>query len=253
MSDIVLSVTGLTKTYHDHSEQSLILKDLSLQVEEHEFVCLLGPSGCGKTTFLRCIAGFEGYEGSIKINGSERKGPKNDVMMVFQDFNQLFPWKTVEKNVQYPLKLSGIRNAGELKAHSDRALSEVRLNGYEHYYPHQLSGGMKQRVAIAKAFCLKPRMILMDEPFAALDAMTRRDLQKQILELYNKEHCTVLFVTHNIQEALILGTRTIVLQKEGRIVLDEPNLLKKPVTPADPDYGTVWKKLESAIYMEGDR
>ena len=248
----LLTLTGLTKAFDDDADKSVILENVDLTVDEHEFVCILGPSGCGKTTLLRCIAGFESYEGTISIAGEVRNGPKSDVMMVFQDFNQLFPWKTVEKNVQYPLKLSGVRDPEELKKRSDRALEEVRLTGYEKYYPHQLSGGMKQRAAIAKALCLKPKFILMDEPFAALDAMTRRGLQKEILEIYEKENCTILFVTHNIQEAMVLGTRTIVLQKKGRIVLDEKNPLEKPVTPATEHYGEVWKKLEKAIHAEGN-
>lgn len=246
----LLEISGLTKAYDDEAGRSVILSDVNLTVNEHEFVCILGPSGCGKTTLLRCIAGFENYEGDLRIAGELRRGPHSDVMMVFQDFNQLFPWKTVEKNVQYPLKLSGVKDPAELKRRSDRALQEVRLTGYEGYYPHQLSGGMKQRAAIAKALCLKPKFILMDEPFAALDAMTRRGLQKEILRIYEKENCTILFVTHNIQEAMVLGTRTLVLQKGGQIVLDEQNTLEKPVTPATEHYGEVWKRLESAIHFE---
>lgn len=248
MSEPLLTITGLTKTYEDGVEGEAVLTGLDLIVQEHEFVCILGPSGCGKTTLLRCIAGFEDYQGSIRIDGQIHKEPVSDVMMVFQDFNQLFPWKTVEKNVQYPLKLKGILDKVELKRRSDKALREVALTGYERYYPHQLSGGMKQRAAIAKALCLRPRVILMDEPFAALDAMTRRGLQKEVLRIYDKENCTILFVTHNIQEAIVLGTRTIVLGKGGRVILDDENSLKKPVTPATPGYGEVWERLEKAIY-----
>ena len=246
----LLEIENLSKVFDDKAGVSEILKDVNLSVREREFLCILGPSGCGKTTLLRCIAGFEAYQGSIRIDGRERSGPVSDVMMVFQDFNQLFPWKTVEKNIQYPLKLQGVRDKAELRRRSDRALAEVRLTGYEHYYPHQLSGGMKQRVAIAKALCLKPRVILMDEPFAALDAMTRRELQNEILEIFREEQCTIIFVTHNIQEALILGTRSIVLGKGGRIVLDELNTLQKPVTPASPGYAEVWKRMEQAIYAQ---
>ena len=254
MSETVLEVRNLSKSFLNSGGKDTndVLNDLSLSVERKEFLCILGPSGCGKTTLLRCVAGFETYTGEILTEGRVNHGPGTDRIMVFQDFNQLFPWKTVEKNVQYPLKLSGVRDPEELKKRSDRALEEVRLTGYEKYYPHQLSGGMKQRAAIAKALCLKPKFILMDEPFAALDAMTRRGLQKEILEIYEKENCTILFVTHNIQEAMVLGTRTIVLQKKGRIVLDEKNPLEKPVTPATEHYGEVWKKLEKAIHAEGN-
>ncbi len=253
MSGTLLEIKSLNKVYDDAAGRSEILLDVNLEVGSHEFLCILGPSGCGKTTLLRCLAGFESYTGSIVIDGRERSGPESDVMMVFQDFNQLFPWKTVEKNVQYPLKLNGIRDKQELQERSEKALEEVRLSGYGHYYPHQLSGGMKQRVAIAKALALKPRVILMDEPFAALDAMTRRELQSEILDIFNMENCTIIFVTHNIQEALVLGTRSIVLGKQGRIMLDERNELQKPVSPASPGYGAVWERMEKAIYADSGK
>lgn len=250
MSENLLEIKNLTKIFDDEAGRSVILENLNLTVKKNEFLCILGPSGCGKSTLLRCIAGFEKYEGDVLINGEKRTEPGNDRIMVFQDFNQLFPWKTVEKNIQYPLKLSGIRNKEELKKLSAKALEGVRLTGYGHYYPFQLSGGMKQRVAIAKALALKPKIILMDEPFAALDAMTRRELQNEVLNLSAEEDCTIIFITHNIQEALILGTRIIVFQQRGEIVLDEINMLEKPITPASKEYGTVWERMRQALYYQ---
>lgn len=243
--EISLQIQNLTKKYNT---QKAILRDVNLQVERNEFLCILGPSGCGKTTLLRCIAGFEGYEGSILVNGKMKSKPGTDRIMVFQDFNQLFPWKTVEKNVQYPLKLKGISDKNERKKISDGALKKVKLSGYERYYPYQLSGGMKQRVAIAKALALKPEIILMDEPFAALDAMTRNKLQTELLRISTEEKCTIIFITHNIQEAIVLGTRIIVLEQEGNIIVDEKNPIKRPVTPASEGYGSMWERLHEALY-----
>lgn len=245
----ILKIENLSKAYTDQAEQRLILDNVNLEIEEKEFLCILGPSGCGKTTLLRCIAGFEQYDGLITVNGTVRNTPGTDRMMVFQDFNQLFPWKTVEANIQYPLKLNGIKDKAVLREMSDEALRKVKLSGYEKYFPHQLSGGMKQRVAIAKALALKPQIVLMDEPFAALDAMTRRDLQNELLKIADEESCTFIFVTHNIQEALILGKRILVLTKGGKIVYDEKNKISRPVTPASEGYGETWQTLKDSLYV----
>ncbi len=250
MSETVLEVKHLSKSFLNSGgkEKNEVLNDLNLTVEKNELLCILGPSGCGKTTLLRCVAGFETYSGEIITQGKVTSGPGTDRIMVFQDFNQLFPWKSVEKNIQYGLKLQGIKDKALLKKTSDEALHKVKLDGYQNYYPYQLSGGMKQRVAIAKAFALKPKIILMDEPFAALDAMTRSRLQKKLLELHAEEGCTILFITHNILEAISLGTRVIVLQNGGRIVVDQKNPIARPVTPDSPGYGPFWTKLHDALY-----
>lgn len=243
-----LQVKNLTKVYHDSDASKAILDDVSLEVAKREFLCILGPSGCGKTTLLRCIAGFEDYEGTVLVDGELRREPSSDRIMVFQDFNQLFPWKTVEKNIQHPLKLQGIKDKAELQRRSDEVLAKVRLEGYGKYYPHQLSGGMKQRVAIAKALALKPKIILMDEPFAALDAMTRNGLQDEVIALSEETDCTFLFVTHNIQEAIVLGTRIIVFGQAGKILVDEKNPMTRPISPASEGYGLLWEKLHEALY-----
>ena len=246
----ILEIRHLAKSFPDSSgkERNEILNDLSLTVERNEFLSILGPSGCGKTTLLRCIAGFETCEGEILVNGETKKEPGMDRIMVFQDFNQLFPWKTVEKNIQHALKLQGIRDRQKLQELSDAALRRVNLDGCQSYYPYQLSGGMKQRVAIAKAFALKPSIILMDEPFAALDAMTRSRLQRELLSLHAQEDGTILFITHNIQEAVVLGTRIIVLQSGGRIAVDRKNPIRRPVSPDSEGYGPFWKQLHDALY-----
>ncbi len=246
-TECILQIKNLTKSYYDENV-NVIIENFNLEVNKNEFLCILGPSGCGKTTLLRCIAGFERYEGSVIIEGEEKSEPDTDRIMVFQDFNQLFPWKTVEKNIQYPLCLRGIKDKKILKEISDEALKKVKLSGVEKYYPHQLSGGMKQRVAIAKALALKPKIILMDEPFAALDAMTRNTLQEELLNIQQKEECTILFITHNIQEAIVLGTRIMVMQTKGKIVVDEYNQIVRPVTPASAGYGAVWERMHKALY-----
>lgn len=246
MSDIILSVKNLSKQFKD--DNSVILEDVNLDVEEKEFLCILGPSGCGKTTLLRCIAGFEDYTGTIERDGVVIKEPGVDRIMVFQDFNQLFPWKTVKKNIQYPLTVNGIKDKEELEKIAADVIETVGLKGFEDYYPHQLSGGMKQRVAIAKALALKPEIILMDEPFAALDAMTRTKLQNELLAITKKTDCTFMFVTHNIQEAIILGTRILVFGEKGKILVDKKNPLEKPVSPNSEGYGELWETFRSALY-----
>ncbi len=247
-----LKIEHLTKAYYNEKGKAdnNVISELDLEVEKREFLCILGPSGCGKTTLLRCIAGFEEYDGNIYINGIKNGKPGTDRIMVFQDFNQLFPWKTVEKNIQYPLVKNGIKDKKELEIITETYLNKVNLQGIQKKYPHQLSGGMKQRVAIAKALALKPQIILMDEPFAALDAMTRNKLQWELTRISQEEECTFIFITHNIQEAIVLGSRIIVMSGQGEIILDEANSIEKPVTPASAGYGIMWKRLCDALYTE---
>lgn len=243
----ILKINNLSKAYSSQGGSVEILKDLNLTVNEKDFICILGPSGCGKSTLLRCIAGFETYCGTVECNGKIVTKPYTDRIMVFQDYNQLFPWKTIEKNIQYPLKTQGIKDKEELKKISDEYLHKVGLSGYQKHYPHELSGGMKQRVAIAKALALKPQIILMDEPFAALDAITRNKLQSELYKISTEENITVIFVTHNIQEAITLGTRILLMGMEGKIIIDEVNTLPKPVKPSTYGYAEMWDKFSAAL------
>ena len=250
----LLEVKNLTKNYHDSPDSRNILSSLELSVDQGEFLCILGPSGCGKTTLIRCIAGFEDYEGEILVEGQKVDKPGIDRIMVFQDFNQLFPWKTVKKNIQYPLKVNGLKDKAELERIAEEHLDLVGLSGKGDLYPHQLSGGMTQRVAIAKGLALNPKIILMDEPFASLDAMTRNKLQVELLRIKEKENATVIFITHNIQEALVLGTRVILMSRNGEIKIDHRNEIPKPVTPASEGYGQMWKMFNDALWEEnGDQ
>ena len=243
----VLEIKNLTKSYSSSKENKIIINELNFSVKEHEFICILGPSGCGKTTLLRCIAGFEQYSGEIKIAGHITTSPSTERIMVFQDFNQLFPWKTVQENIIYSLKHNNHNSKQQKSEIADYYLEKVNLSNYKNYYPFQLSGGMKQRVAIAKSLALHPQIILMDEPFASLDAISRRDLQNELLRINESEKMTTIFITHNIQEALILGTRIIVLGKKGEIQIDTENPLQKPVTPASPEYSHYWQLLYNAL------
>ena len=246
--EIALEIKNLNKSFLDeNNEAEDILTNFNLQVEKNEFLCILGPSGCGKTTLLRCIAGFEKCQGEILVNGQQKTEPGIDRIMVFQDFNQLFPWKTVEKNIQYPLKQQGIKDKAVLDQLTSEYLEKVNLPGIQKKYPHQLSGGMKQRVAIAKALALKPQIILMDEPFAALDAMTRNKLLAEVQNISKTEDCTFMFITHNIQEAIVLGTRVMVMASGGKVKFDEKNTIEHPVTPASEGYGKLWKRLHDAL------
>ena len=246
----LLEVRDLVKNYHDGPDSRNILDHLSITVNEGDFLTILGPSGCGKTTLIRCIAGFEDYEGEILVEGKPVSKPGIDRMMIFQTFEQLFPWKTVKKNIQYPLKINGITDKEELDRIAEEHLELVGLAGKGDLYPHQLSGGMKQRVAIAKGLALKPKIVLMDEPFAALDAMTRNKLQAELIKIKEKEHATVIFITHNIQEALVLGNRVILMSKDGEIKVNMDNKIPKPVTPASEGYGEMWKTLNEALWAE---
>ena len=244
----LLKIEGLCKVYDDASRENAVIEDLSLEVAQGEFLCILGPSGCGKTTLLRCIAGFERCTGRIMVNGREITGPGTDRIMVFQDFNQLFPWLTVEKNIQFALKRQGIRDRARLEAITADVLRKVKMDGHERDYPYQLSGGMKQRVAIARALALKPAIILMDEPFAALDAITRNTLQQEVLAISQQENCTFIFITHNIQEGIVLGTRLMLMQPGGKIAIDTRNPIARPVSPSSPGYGALWDRLYAALY-----
>lgn len=250
MSKKILSIQNLTKIFKDNKHSNEILSNVNLDIEENEFLCILGPSGCGKTTLLRCIAGLEKYTGSIILDGKKVIKPGVDRTMVFQNFEQLFPWKTVRGNIEIGLKNAGVRDREQLEDTISLYLSKVGLYAYKDYFPHQLSGGMKQRVAIARALSMRPKMILMDEPFASLDAMTRETLQKEIAEIKEQEDITIVFVTHNIQEALILGTRNIVLGAGGEIKLDILNDLMRPVTPASKGYGEMWDVFFEALKRE---
>lgn len=194
------------------------LHDISLRVESGEFVCLLGPSGCGKSTLLGALAGhLAPARGDLRLDDVPIRGPDSDRGLVFQH-HTLFPWKTVVENVAFGLKIKGV-GRGERNARAREMIERVGLHGFESRYPGELSGGMQQRVEIARALINSPRVLLMDEPFGALDALTRTRMQELLLDLWSTLRTTVLFVTHDIDEALFLADRIVILSRSpGRIV-----------------------------------
>jgi NitT/TauT family transport system ATP-binding protein len=208
-----LAVTGLQKSFDD----LVVLDRISLDVAQGEFVSLVGPSGCGKTTFLRIIAGLDhGDGGSIRIDGHEVREPGVDRGFVFQA-DSLLPWRSVEANAAIGLEING-RNGAEDRGRVTSLLRLVGLAGFEHYKPRQLSGGMRQRVNLARALAVDPEVLLMDEPFAALDAQTREIMQTELLRIWSEGRKTVLFITHQIDEAVYLSDRVVVFSRRpGRI------------------------------------
>lgn len=213
MSEMI-RITNLSKIY----DQRSILKKIDLEIERGEFICIIGPSGCGKSTLLNLVGGFlENDGGSIMIKGQLVEKPNRQCIMVFQEFDQLFAWKTVKKNVAFPLQKSHhIRTKEEVDDLASHYLKMVKLEGAVDLYPHQLSGGMKQRCAIARALVTTPEVLLMDEPFGSLDIQTKKELQETLLDIWEKTQTTILFVTHDVREALNLADRVIILG-EGEI------------------------------------
>lgn len=249
MNNTKLKVTNLSKRYLEPPVQAL--KDVNFEVNDGDFFCIIGPSGCGKSTTLRLIAGFEKpTEGTVLLDSKQVREPGPDRAMVFQDLNQLFPWKTTFKNVVYPLKVNKLYSNSQDR--SETAKKYLRMVGltenFDTAFPHQLSGGMKQRVAIARALALDPKVLLMDEPFGSIDAQTRTALQVELLRIWDETKKTILFVTHNIEEAILLGTRILVLgTNPGRVLQIFNNPLPRPRVPTDPDFGRFWEKLYNLL------
>ena len=221
-SEIVLNVEHIEKTYTTAGRETEAIRDLHFQVAKGELVCVVGPSGAGKTTLLRCIAGLlDVTAGEVRLEGVPISGPPKGLAVVFQEYGRsLFPWMTVRQNVELPLKERRIpRDRREVLV--KEALTTVGLGQVLDSYPWQLSGGMQQRVAIARAVAFEPHLLLMDEPFAAVDAQTRADLEDLIRQLWVRLRVTVLFVTHDIDESVYLGQRVLVLSNAPTVVLDE--------------------------------
>jgi NitT/TauT family transport system ATP-binding protein len=220
----LLEVDGVTLQYKTKEHLVTATWRVGFKVFQGDRFILLGPSGCGKSTLLKGVGGFmKPVEGTIKLNGKVVQRPGPDRMMVFQEFDQLLPWKTVRQNVLFPLVTSGRVKRDEAGARAQKYIDKVGLTKFADVYPHMLSGGMKQRVAIARAMAMEPDILLMDEPFAALDALTRRKMQEELLQLWEDVRFTVLFVTHSIEEAVIVGSRILVLSPHPGQVKAELN------------------------------
>ena len=226
MTTALLSVRDVTISYPTETGLFTAVERVSFSMLRGERFVLLGPSGCGKSTLLKSIAGFmPTAAGSMELEGHPIRKPGPDRVVVFQEFDQLLPWKTVLGNIVYPLRVARRIDDGAARETARRFIAMVGLEGFADSYPHQLSGGMKQRVAIARALALDPAMLLMDEPFASLDALTRQRMQDELLGIWEATHKTLLFVTHSIEEAVLLGDRILVLSKgPGRVraIFDNP-------------------------------
>jgi NitT/TauT family transport system ATP-binding protein len=217
MSAIALEVAGLRKSYSKNGQPLQILDVERFAAREGEFITVIGPSGCGKSTFLHIMGGFIPAEaGSIRVYGTEVKGPGPDRGMMFQEF-ALFPWKTVAGNVAWGLEAQGAPRA-QIDQVVAKYLEMTGLADFRNHYPAELSGGMKQRVALARVLAFDPKVLLMDEPFGALDAQTRETMQEEVTRLWERTKKTIVFVTHDIEEAVYLGDRVVVLSaRPGRI------------------------------------
>jgi NitT/TauT family transport system ATP-binding protein len=216
----LLRVESVNLEYRTRQAVLQATHEVSFDIAAADRFILLGPSGCGKSTLLKAVAGFiTPASGCIRLDGLEVTGPGPERMVVFQEFDQLLAWKTVRQNIVFPLLAGGGRiNRREAESRADHYLAKVGLSVFANAYPHTLSGGMKARVAIARALAMQPRIMLMDEPFAALDALTRRRMQEELLKLWEEVRFTLLFVTHSIEEALIVGNRILLLSpRPGRV------------------------------------
>lgn len=215
--NIKVSIRNVVKKYDTRNGEMIALNGANLDIKENEFICVIGPSGCGKSTLLNIIAGLlEPTSGEVIVDGHKVQGTGVDRGVVFQQY-ALFPWLTVRKNVQFGLKLQGKPQA-EMDAIAEKYIKMVGLEKFTDSYPKELSGGMKQRVAIARAYAVNPSVLLMDEPFGALDAQTRTQLQSELLKTWQEENKTCFFVTHDIEEAIVLASRVVIMSaRPGRI------------------------------------
>ena len=245
-----LAVKDLNKIFSKEGAKPLTALDsINLDIEKEEFISLVGPSGCGKTTLLRIIAGLEEpTSGEILLEGNEIKGPDSERGMVFQEYS-LFPWLSITDNIAFGLEMKGIGKEERRKTAAEY-IEIVNLKGFENSYPHELSGGMRQRVAIARALANAPKLLLMDEPFGALDAQTRNRMQHELLDIHEKTRKTVIFVTHSVDEAVYLSDRVVVLSpRPGRIreiiEIDLPEGKKRERT--DPEFIRLRKYILSLI------
>lgn len=243
-----LSIEHVSKVFtNEMGEEVVALGDISLDVKDGEFICILGPSGCGKTTLLRIIAGLDHPTGGrATVNGKEIAGPTPEMAMIFQEYS-LYPWRTVIDNIAFGLEVRGVGKE-ERYARAKKYLALVGLEDFENSHTYELSGGMRQRVAVARALCVEPQVLLMDEPFGALDAQTRNSMQRELLDIWEKTKKTVIFVTHSVDEAVYLADRIVVLSpRPSRVQEVIPIRVPRPRDRTSAEFAQVRRYVLSLI------
>jgi NitT/TauT family transport system ATP-binding protein len=248
----LLRVENLVLQYKTPEHLVTATWNVSFDVYQGERFVILGPSGCGKSSILKAVGGFlKGVSGSMSLNGRAIDAPGPDRMMVFQEFEQLLPWKSVRDNVIFPMKVTRRFPHHEIEQRADDVIRKVGLDRFVGAYPHMLSGGMKMRVAIARALAMEPAILLMDEPFAALDALTRRAMQKELLALWQQTNFTMLFVTHSIEEAVLVGSRILVLSPHPGRVRAELNADQFGFDNIEaPEFGALNKRIHEMLFQK---
>lgn len=242
-----VKVEDATKTFSSRKGAVTALEHVNLEVHDGQFVCLLGPSGCGKTTLLRMIGGLDvPTSGTVSIDGKIVDGPSPKMTMVFQEYS-LYPWRTVAENVGFGLEMTGVPKE-ERVAEVNKRLALVGLTGFGDSYPYELSGGMRQRAAVARALATDPAVMLMDEPFGALDAQTRNKMQRELLHIWEETKKTILFVTHSVDEAVYLSDKIVILTpRPGRIYEIYPNPLPRPRDRTSVEFAKLRKDVLAEI------
>lgn len=249
-SSPLLKVNGVTLQYKTPERVVTANYKVDFEVHDGERYIILGPSGCGKSTLLKAVAGFmEPVDGEMTLNGKTIRKPGPDRVMVFQEFDQLLPWHTVRGNIMFALQQGGrARTKADAREIADDFIAKVKLDRFADSYPHTLSGGMKQRVAIARGMAMRPQILLMDEPFASLDALTRRQMQEELYDLWEANRMTLLFVTHSIEEAIILGSRILILSAHPGQVRAELNAHQFSHRNADtPEFAAFKERVHALV------
>ncbi len=248
-----ISINHVDKSFGSGESLVIALKEINLHISHGEFVCLLGPSGCGKSTLLNAIAGFSlPTQGEIIVKGHVVTEPGTDREMVFQEY-ALFPWMNVEKNIAFGMDIKG-ESKEKCQSVVEDLLNTLGLSEFRTRYPKDLSGGMRQRVAIARILALDPPIMLMDEPFGALDALTRRSLQDELLRIWEKSRKTIIFVTHSVEEAIYLGTRVVVLTyRPGTLKQDITLEIPRPRDTSGAEFNRIKRELGALVMEEQQR
>ena len=252
---VILEAKQLTQAFKHGKTERTILNALDLKIHKREFICVIGPSGCGKSTFSRVVAGLDPYtSGQILVDGQPILGPSPERGMVFQGYT-LFPWKTVKENVMFGPQMKGASNASA-ESQAREWINIIGLEKYENQYPHQLSGGMKQRIAIARALVNQPKILLMDEPFGALDPHTRQKMQRHLMDLWKNIDITIIFVTHDMDEAILLADRIVALKANPGeikeiIEVDLPRP-RDPELVLTPAFKRLRQKVDQLVHASED-